>query len=54
MVCELTGLCNHNDAWLDLYSNEAENIRDSFRENLLGIHHIGSTSVQGLVAKPKF
>ena len=38
--------------WAKMYEKEAKLIKDVFKEELLEIHHIGSTSVKGLKAKP--
>ena len=38
--------------WPELYRAEAERIAPVMGQNLLGLHHIGSTSVPGLAAKP--
>lgn len=38
--------------WPDLFEQEAAPIRQALAGNCLAIHHIGSTSVPGLVAKP--
>lgn len=39
-------------AWADAYRKEAEALRRVFAPILSAIHHIGSTSVPGLAAKP--
>lgn len=38
--------------WELQFEREAGQVRDAFGEALLAIHHIGSTSVPGLLAKP--
>ena len=38
--------------WPTLYVREAERLRSVFGASLAAMHHVGSTSVPGLVAKP--
>ncbi len=42
----------YNPAWATEYEIEAEKLKRIFGDELLGIEHIGSTSVPGLAAKP--
>jgi GrpB-like predicted nucleotidyltransferase (UPF0157 family) len=42
----------HNAQWATDFAVEAHNLRQALNETLLHIHHIGSTSVPGLIAKP--
>jgi GrpB-like predicted nucleotidyltransferase (UPF0157 family) len=42
----------HDEAWAGLYEAEAARIRAVLGESLVAIHHIGSTAVPGLAAKP--
>ncbi len=42
----------YNTDWPNLFSIEKNRIQDALGENCIGIHHIGSTSVPGLAAKP--
>jgi len=39
--------------WPTIFAVESKIIQEAFGENCLEIHHIGSTSVPGLAAKPK-
>ncbi|MBN1264195.1 MAG: GrpB family protein [Anaerolineales bacterium] len=48
----LVSVEDHQAAWAEDYRAEAELLRDVFGGLLVRIHHIGSTSVQGLAAKP--
>lgn len=42
----------YNPLWTDMFMMEAMKIRRILGENCIAIHHIGSTSVRGLAAKP--
>lgn len=42
----------YNPRWPALFEHEAALLRQTLDEVAVGIHHIGSTSVPGLVAKP--
>lgn len=42
----------YDPQWSILYQQEAQAIRQILGDNLVAIHHIGSTSVPGLCAKP--
>jgi len=42
----------YNPAWPEMFRREAKAIAEVFGEQLIAIHHIGSTSVPGLCAKP--
>ncbi|PEJ58478.1 hypothetical protein CN692_09410 [Bacillus sp. AFS002410] len=43
---------NHDESWKDLFQAEAKQIREILKDELIEIHHIGSTSVPNLKAKP--
>jgi GrpB-like predicted nucleotidyltransferase (UPF0157 family) len=43
----------YDPKWPHIYEKEAALIRQALGGNCLAIHHIGSTSVPGLSAKPK-
>lgn len=43
---------NYNENWVDFFEKEAMLIRNIFKEELVDIHHIGSTSVPNIKAKP--
>lgn len=43
---------NYNENWKQLFNEESQKIKDIFGDQLIDIHHIGSTSVPGLKAKP--
>jgi len=42
----------HNEKWPQMFKEEAYLIKEVFGDELVEIHHIGSTSVTGLKAKP--
>lgn len=46
-------IVEHDLNWPKIFQKEAEQIKKALGSNLLQIHHFGSTSVQGLAAKPK-
>lgn len=45
-------LCSYDDAWPQFFAAEADALRGIFCEALFAAHHMGSTSVPGMVAKP--
>jgi GrpB-like predicted nucleotidyltransferase (UPF0157 family) len=42
----------HDPAWRDSFDAEAKGIAAALGENLVAIHHIGSTAIPGIHAKP--
>ena len=46
-------LQEYNPKWKEQFLNTAERLRPILGDNLLGIEHIGSTSIEGMVAKPQ-
>ncbi|MCC2646500.1 MAG: hypothetical protein K0R02_565 [Rickettsiaceae bacterium] len=42
----------YNPAWVEIFSQEASKLKAALGNNCLEIHHIGSTSVPNLSAKP--
>ena len=42
----------YDPAWADMFKTEAMKIRNILGSNCVVVHHIGSTSVEGLAAKP--
>lgn len=45
-------LVDHNPKWLTAFKNEKKQLQNIFGADLLGIEHIGSTSIPGIKAKP--
>ncbi len=45
-------LSDHNPDWKKQYAEEKELLIRYFGDMLIRIHHIGSTAVDGLIAKP--
>lgn len=45
-------LVEYNPAWPSLYEQEAAKINGALGKKILGLFHVGSTSVPGLCAKP--
>ena len=43
---------DYNPLWAKKYEEEALLIKDILADNCVAIYHIGSTSVEGLAAKP--
>lgn len=42
----------YNDNWKQMFKEESQRINEIFLDELYDIHHIGSTSIAGLQAKP--
>ncbi|WP_226577346.1 GrpB family protein [Halobacillus litoralis] len=42
----------YDEKWIDLFEEEKKKLSSLFQSQLVAIHHIGSTSVSGLSAKP--
>src|SRR4051794_14157180 len=40
------------ESWVQLFKSEATKIQEIFKDEIVEIHHIGSTAVPGLKAKP--
>ena len=45
-------MVSYDPAWIQLFQDEAEQIKQIFGEEVIGIHHIGSTAIPGIHAKP--
>jgi GrpB-like predicted nucleotidyltransferase (UPF0157 family) len=53
LVSKQINIESYNPNWPVQFTKVAENIKLALNDNLLGIHHVGSTSVPNLAAKPK-
>lgn len=42
----------HNPKWRDIFDVESKSIAGALGENVVNVHHIGSTAIQGIYAKP--
>ncbi|GAA3347787.1 hypothetical protein GCM10017717_22800 [Deinococcus persicinus] len=42
----------YNEQWIQLFMEEAEKLNFIFKNEIIDIYHIGSTSVPGLKSKP--
>lgn len=45
-------LVDHDPAWRDVFSVHAARVRARLGDTVVDLHHVGSTSVAGLAAKP--
>lgn len=43
---------SHDPTWRTQFEDEANAVQHALKEAVLGIHHIGSTAIPGLLAKP--
>ncbi|GGD53456.1 GrpB family protein [Paenibacillus nasutitermitis] len=51
-IDEIIRVVQYDDKWPALFQNEKANILQAFGEDVIDIQHFGSTSVQGMIAKP--
>ncbi len=42
-----------NPEWVNQFRSESDLLRSIFNEDLLGIYHVGSTAIPGMIAKPE-
>ena len=43
---------NYNENWKNMFEEEKSNLENIFKERAIKIEHVGSTSIEGLSAKP--
>jgi GrpB-like predicted nucleotidyltransferase (UPF0157 family) len=48
-----SSITNYDQSWPRLFSEEAGRLRSIFGDACIDIHHVGSTAVKGLAAKPE-
>jgi GrpB-like predicted nucleotidyltransferase (UPF0157 family) len=46
------GVVSYNPNWKDMYEKESEKIKNILNDIIIDIHHIGSTAIPGIKAKP--
>src|SRR5579862_3217593 len=51
-MSDMVKVLPYDPEWPHLFTKEAELIKDALGQNCIAIHHIGSTAVPGLSAKP--
>ena len=51
-MSQFVNVKEYNPDWKKLFEEEAELIRSILGDNCNAVHHIGSTAVEGLAAKP--
>jgi GrpB-like predicted nucleotidyltransferase (UPF0157 family) len=51
-VARTDRLVSHDPTWAQQFREEAERLSSVFGEQLVAIHHIGSTAISGMIAKP--
>lgn len=42
----------HDDRWKDAFESEAARVAEALGDNVIAVHHIGSTSIASIYAKP--
>src|SRR5690349_3621418 len=53
MTHKIIEIVPYNPAWPQMFEEEAARIKQALGENCIELHHVGSTSVPGLAAKPQ-
>lgn len=49
---QIIEIVSYDLTWPDQFASEAEKLQQIFGDNVVAIHHIGSTSIPGMPAKP--
>ncbi|QGH35669.1 GrpB family protein [Gracilibacillus salitolerans] len=52
MTKSIVNICDYNPKWKEQFDTERNRIIDVLGDKIVGIEHIGSTSIKGLAAKP--
>jgi len=48
----ILGVVSYNPNWKEMYKEESEKIKNILDDIIIDIHHIGSTAIPGIKAKP--
>ena len=48
----ILGVVSYNSNWKKIYKEESEKIKNMLNDIIIDIHHIGSTAIPGIKAKP--
>ncbi|MEK4061459.1 MULTISPECIES: GrpB family protein [unclassified Paenibacillus] len=51
-IDEIISVLPYDEKWNELFQNEKANLLKAFGDDVIDIQHFGSTSVQGMIAKP--
>jgi len=46
------GVVSYNPNWTEIYKEESKKIKNVLSDIIVDIHHIGSTAIPGIKAKP--
>lgn len=52
MIDEAVTLVDYDPAWPELFAHERDLLRQTLGDVIIAIHHVGSTAIPGLRAKP--
>lgn len=51
-IDEIISVVSYDEKWNTLFQNDNANLLKAFGEDVIDIQHFGSTSIQGMIAKP--